>query len=197
MNKALIVKTLVIGLAAGVLSGILGIGGGIILVPALVAVAGFTPAKAQGTSLALLSLPVAAVAAYSYWSHDYVDLTALPWLALGFLVGGVLGLGGGIFLVPLLLLLLLAGLSQQSAQGTSLALLSLPVAAAAAFTYMRKEQVQLNVLPSMSIGFIAGGVLGASVALYLPGQLLARVFGVALILIGLRAILKKASFYRR
>jgi hypothetical protein len=186
MSKALIVKTLVIGLAAGVLSGILGIGGGIILVPALVAVAGFTPAKAQGTSLALLSLPVAAVAAYSYWSHDYVDLTALPWLALGFLVGGVLGLGGGIFLVPLLLLLLLllAGLSQQSAQGTSLALLSLPVAVAAAFTYMRKEQVQLNVLPSMSIGFIAGGVLGASVALYLPGQLLARVFGVALILIG-------------
>jgi hypothetical protein len=91
MNKILVLKTLLIGLLAGALSGVLGIGGGIILVPALAAVIGFNQSRAQGTSLALFSLPVAAVAAYSYYTHGYVDLPALPWLALGFVVGGILG----------------------------------------------------------------------------------------------------------
>ncbi len=90
-NPATISKAIAIGLTAGLLSGLLGIGGGVILVPALLALLGVSQAEAQGTSLALFTLPVAALGAYTYWHHGHVDLFALPSMAVGFLLGGFMG----------------------------------------------------------------------------------------------------------
>lgn len=90
-NPATITKAIAIGLTAGLLSGLLGIGGGVILVPALLALLGVSQAEAQGTSLALFTLPVAALGAYTYWHHGHVDLFALPAMAVGFLLGGFMG----------------------------------------------------------------------------------------------------------
>ena len=79
---------LLIGLGAGVLSGIFGIGGGIIIVPALLFFAGMPIARATGTSLGALLLPVGALGAYEYWKHGNLDVRASLWIALG-LIGGV------------------------------------------------------------------------------------------------------------
>lgn len=64
----------VIGLLAGVLSGLFGIGGGIIIVPALIYLCGFTQLKAQGTSLAIMLPPVGIVAFIQYYKRGQVDL---------------------------------------------------------------------------------------------------------------------------
>ncbi len=79
---------LLIGLGAGVLSGIFGIGGGIVIVPALLFFARMPIARATGTSLGALLLPVGALGAYEYWKHGNLDVRASLWIALG-LFGGV------------------------------------------------------------------------------------------------------------
>jgi len=76
-----------IGLFAGALSGLFGIGGGILIVPALVLVMGFKQQVAQGTSLAMLALPVAAFGAWQYHQEGQVDFKASGLIALGFIVG--------------------------------------------------------------------------------------------------------------
>jgi hypothetical protein len=80
-----------LGLVAGVLGGLIGIGGGIIIVPALVFLFGFTQHKAQGTTLALLVPPIGILAAWTYYKQGFVDLRAAAFIALGFFVGGLLG----------------------------------------------------------------------------------------------------------
>lgn len=81
---------IVIGIAAGALSGIVGVGGGIIIVPALVLLLGFSQKHAQGTTLAMLVMPVGVFAAVTYFKHGYVNLRAALWIALGFLVGAAI-----------------------------------------------------------------------------------------------------------
>ncbi|HXD22591.1 MAG TPA: sulfite exporter TauE/SafE family protein [Gemmatimonadaceae bacterium] len=78
---------LAIGLVAGVLAGIFGIGGGILVVPALVFFAKMTQRTAIGTSLGALLLPVGALGVYSYWRSGDVDVRAAAWVALGMFVG--------------------------------------------------------------------------------------------------------------
>lgn len=80
-----------IGLAAGVLSGIFGIGGGVLIVPALLLVAKMQPSLATGTSLASLLLPVGALGAYAYWRNGHVNVPAALWIALGLFVGAWVG----------------------------------------------------------------------------------------------------------
>jgi hypothetical protein len=82
---------LLIGLVAGVLSGMFGIGGGIVIVPALVLVAHMTPHKATGTSLAALLLPVGALGVWEYYRNDNVDFRIAGLIALGLLVGAFFG----------------------------------------------------------------------------------------------------------
>lgn len=82
---------LVIGVAAGVMSGLVGIGGGIVVVPALVFLLGFTQQKAQGTTLALLVPPVGILAALHYYREGCVDLKIAGILCMGFLLGGLIG----------------------------------------------------------------------------------------------------------
>jgi hypothetical protein len=82
---------ILLGLAAGVLSGMIGIGGGTIIVPALVLLFGFSQHAAQGTTLALLVPPIGILAAWTYYRQGYVDLTVAGLICLGFFIGGFLG----------------------------------------------------------------------------------------------------------
>ena len=96
METQLVVTALLIGLAAGVLSGLVGVGGGIIMVPALVFFMSYTQHQAQGTSLAVLTLPVVIIASIYYYYQCQklgtpIDLRIVGLLAAGFLVGGYFG----------------------------------------------------------------------------------------------------------
>jgi len=71
-----IILIIIIGLVAGVLSGLFGIGGGIVIIPALVYLCGFEQLKAQGTSLAILLPPVGVLAFMQYYKKGNVDVTA-------------------------------------------------------------------------------------------------------------------------
>lgn len=82
---------ILLGLFAGTLSGLIGIGGGIIIVPALVLLFGFSQHQAQGTTLALMVPPVGILAAWIYYKQGYVDLPVAAFICIGFLVGGFLG----------------------------------------------------------------------------------------------------------
>lgn len=91
MNATTIILLILIGLAAGFLSGLVGIGGGIIIVPALVIIAGFSQKMAQGTSLGILLLPVGILAVIQYYKQGYVDIKYVTIVALAFVLGGLLG----------------------------------------------------------------------------------------------------------
>ena len=82
---------LLLGLAAGILSGLLGIGGGIVIVPALVFLFGFSQHTAQGTTLAMMVPPIGLLAAWAYYSKGYVDIRVAGLMCVGFFLGGLLG----------------------------------------------------------------------------------------------------------
>jgi len=82
---------ILLGLMAGVLSGLIGIGGGMILVPALVFLLGFSQHQAQGTTLALMVPPIGLLAAWIYYKQGYVDLKIAALICLGFFFGGLVG----------------------------------------------------------------------------------------------------------
>lgn len=91
MVAVMIFLYLLLGLLVGVLSGIVGIGGGILIIPALVYFFHMNQHKAQGTSLAALLAPIGALAFWEYYKAGNVDLKAGLLIALGFLVGGYFG----------------------------------------------------------------------------------------------------------
>ena len=91
LNMTTIIILLSIGLMAGILSGLVGVGGGIIIVPALVYFLSMNQHEAQGTSLAVLLLPVGILAVYNYYKSGYVDIPATLIIATTFLVGGFIG----------------------------------------------------------------------------------------------------------
>lgn len=91
MNLSTIAILLVIGLCAGMLSGFVGVGGGIIIVPALVFFLGFSQHMAQGTSLTMMIPPIGILAVMNYYKSGNVDMKAALILCLTFVVGGYLG----------------------------------------------------------------------------------------------------------
>jgi uncharacterized protein len=96
MDYQAVIILILIGLAAGVLSGLIGVGGGIILVPALVYFLGYTQHQAQGTSLGVLMFPVTILAFMTYYRDSLVtgqpiELKVLLIIAAGFVLGGLLG----------------------------------------------------------------------------------------------------------
>src|SRR5512143_1984314 len=115
---------------------------------------------------------------------------------LGILVGliggtlsGLTGLGGGFIMVPLLVYLF--GMSQHSAQGTSLAVLLPPLGLLAFMQYYRNGHVDVRVAVLVAIGFFFGGYVGGAVAQVIPGPLLRKGFAVVL------AALAVDMFFRR
>ena len=91
MTVQIILLLVTIGLAAGILSGLVGVGGGIIIVPALVFFLGFSQQQAQGTSLGLLLLPVGILAVMNYYNKGQIDMKVVAIMAITFVVGGWLG----------------------------------------------------------------------------------------------------------
>jgi uncharacterized membrane protein YfcA len=91
MDISMIIGLLLIGLAAGILGGMVGVGGGLIVVPALVFFFGFSQHEAQGTSLGLLVLPVALLGMMNYYKSGFVDFKVVGLLAISFFVGSYWG----------------------------------------------------------------------------------------------------------
>lgn len=94
-NKKMDVQTvlilLIIGLCAGILSGVIGIGGGIIIVPSLVYFIGFSQRTAQGTSLAILLLPIGLLGVIQFYKAGYVDIKVTAVISLAFFIGSYFG----------------------------------------------------------------------------------------------------------
>src|SRR5215470_208979 len=91
MSTETILLLTIIGLAAGILSGMVGVGGGIIVVPALVFFLGFTQHQAQGTSLGLLLLPVGILAVINYYNKGNIDIKVVAVMSIAFVLGGWIG----------------------------------------------------------------------------------------------------------
>lgn len=89
LNEVIIL--ILIGLSAGIISGLLGVGGAIIIVPALIFFVGLTQHQAQGTSLAILLLPIGFLAFWNYYKQGYVNFKIALIVMLAFFVGGYFG----------------------------------------------------------------------------------------------------------
>lgn len=109
-------------------------------------------------------------------------------LAIGFGIGilsGLLGVGGGIFLVPIMVGYL--AIPQHSAHATSL-LVVLPTAIAGSFVYSQHQNLDYMMAFSLAIGAMAGAAIGAHFMKRIPAHQLKRYFGVMLLLVGLRMV---------
>lgn len=244
-------KYLAIGIITGLLSGLMGIGGGVIMIPLMATFLPFTQHQIHGISLTVVMF-TAIVGALTYgWQGNIDLLLALelaiggmigarigatwvnsipgpqlrrifggflvlaglrmvlpsppaanwlvnlgPWTAainvgLGLMVGilsGILGVGGGFILVPILALLL--GLEQHLAQGISLAYI-IPTAIVGAYTYYRKGNVVLSAVPWVAGASLLTVILGSALAHAMDSVLLRQVFGIFLSLIGIQMALTR------
>ena len=80
-----------IGLAAGILGGMVGLGGGLIMIPAMVMILGLSPKEAQGTSIAVMLPPIGILAAMNYYKAGYVNIKFAMIMAIAFIIGGYFG----------------------------------------------------------------------------------------------------------
>ena len=90
-SMAEIIALILIGIAGGFLSGMFGVGGGVIIVPALVFFIGMSQHQAQGTSLGLMLFPIGILAAYNYYKTGQMDIKAGLIVAATFVIGGYFG----------------------------------------------------------------------------------------------------------
>ena len=114
------------------------------------------------------------------------------YVLLGLVAGifsGLIGIGGAIIIIPVLVLLF--GLSQHAAQGTTLALMVPPIGLLAAWTYYKEGFVDLKIAAFICLGFFIGGLIGAEFAAKIPNDILRRIFGVVLLLASLKMIFFK------
>ena len=91
MDITTLLGLIAIGLIAGTLSGLIGIGGGVVIVPALVMFMGFSQQAAQGTSLGLMLLPVGILAVMNYYQKGHIDLKVVGVMVIAFVIGGYIG----------------------------------------------------------------------------------------------------------
>jgi uncharacterized membrane protein YfcA len=118
--------------------------------------------------------------------------TILSLIVVGLLAGflsGILGVGGGVVMVPLTIFLL--GFSQHEAQGTSLAVLAVPVTLAAAYNYYQDGSLNWKYALVMAGMFVVGGYLGSKLAISIDEKLLKKIFGGVLVVLGFRMFLTK------
>jgi len=119
-------------------------------------------------------------------------MNIILYLLLGLVAGtfsGLIGIGGAIIIIPALVLLF--GLSQHTAQGTTLALMVPPIGLLAAWTYYKYGFVDLKVAGLICLGFFVGGLVGARFATEISEQFLRRLFGVVLLLASVKMILSR------
>lgn len=91
MSVTHLIVLIVIGILSGMLAGIFGVGGAIIVIPALVFILGLSQHQAQGTSLAFMLPPVGILATWNYWKAGHVNWKIALILSLTFVVGAYLG----------------------------------------------------------------------------------------------------------
>lgn len=91
MSLTTILLLMLVGLLAGMLSSMVGIGGGVVIVPALVMIFGMSQKLAQGTSLALMLPPIGILAVMNYYKQGYVDFKIAAVICITFIVGSYLG----------------------------------------------------------------------------------------------------------
>lgn len=102
------------------------------------------------------------------------------------MLGGLVGVGGGIIIVPALVYFI--GMSQKSAQGTSLGLIMLPVGILGVLQYYRQGHVDFRVVGILAVGFLAGSYFGSKIALSLPQETVKKIFATLLVLIAVKMI---------
>ncbi|MDC0249324.1 sulfite exporter TauE/SafE family protein [Flavobacteriales bacterium] len=116
-------------------------------------------------------------------------LTFFVLLIIGLLAGvlsGFLGIGGGILIVPLLIMLL--GLTQHQAQGTTLFAMLPPIGIMAAINYYKEGFVKWEYAAVIALTFVVGGYFGSTLAISLPDQTVRRVFGVVMLIGAIKLI---------
>ncbi len=253
---------LIIGLLAGVMSGMFGIGGGAVIVPALIIFMGFSQTLANGTSLAALLMPVGIFACVAYYRQGKLKIRPAVAVAVGLVVGtwlgvsialdldptalrlayglflvflawryiaprkwwseyrgltienvqedtdevenprvlvitlliglvagvasGMFGIGGGAVIVPALMLLL--NFDQKLATGTSLAAQLPPVGLIGVLQYYEVGDVNLEIAVPLAVLLLLTAFFGARLALNLPTKIVKRLYGISLLIIGIRFI---------
>jgi uncharacterized membrane protein YfcA len=113
-------------------------------------------------------------------------------IVIGIITGimaGMLGIGGAIIMVPALVYIM--GLSQVSAQGTSLAVMLPPIGIIAAWNYYKAGQVNIKFALVLALFFIVGSYFGSKISLALPANVLKKIFGVLLLAIAAKMLLSK------
>ena len=115
-------------------------------------------------------------------------LLTLIGTAAGF-ASGLLGIGGAVIMIPGMIYLL--GMSQQSAQGTSLAVMLLPVGIFATIHYYKNGMVNLKFTAVLIIAFIISSYFGSMLAVNVQGRLLHKIFAILLLVVGLKMFFGK------
>lgn len=113
-------------------------------------------------------------------------------IVIGIITGimaGILGIGGAVIMIPALVYLL--GISQQTAQGTSLAVMLPPVGVIAAYNYYKAGHVNIKFAIILAVFFLVGSYFGSKLALTLPQPVLKKIFGVLLLLVAAKMLLSK------
>jgi uncharacterized protein len=113
-------------------------------------------------------------------------------IAIGIITGimaGMLGIGGAIIMIPALVYLV--GISQVTAQGTSLAVMLPPVGIIAAYNYYKAGQVNIKFAIILAIFFLVGSYFGSKLALNIPQSVLKKIFGILLLLVAAKMLLSK------
>lgn len=111
---------------------------------------------------------------------------------IGILTGfmaGMLGIGGAIIMIPALVFFM--GLSQQTAQGTSLAVMLPPIGILAAYNYYKAGQVNFKFALILAVAFLAGSYFGSKLALEIPQNLLKKIFGILLLVVAIKMLISK------
>ncbi|MBF0545798.1 MAG: sulfite exporter TauE/SafE family protein [Candidatus Riflebacteria bacterium] len=117
-------------------------------------------------------------------------LMYISYILWGIIIGwlsGLLGLGGGVFAIPTLVYLF--GLSETKAHGTTLAMMLPPIGLLAAYRYWQNDNVAIPIAIFGALGFFIGGYFGAGAALYISEESLKKVFGVFMVLMGIRMLI--------
>lgn len=113
-------------------------------------------------------------------------------IVIGIITGvmaGMLGIGGAIIMVPALVYLL--GISQQTAQGTSLAVMLPPVGVIAAYNYYKAGHANIRIALILALFFVVGSYFGSKLALNIPQAVLKKIFGILLLLVAAKMLLSK------
>jgi len=105
----------------------------------------------------------------------------------GGILSGVLGIGGATLIIPALIYFL--KFNQHLAQGTTLALMVPPIGLLAAWTYFKSGHVDIKVAALICIGFFIGGLIGAKIAISIPQDILRKIFGLLLLILGTKMVI--------